>query len=178
MSPNADAMVGYSPTRHQSAETAHPLRGGVAKPRVSPQREDCRVTEQVRCPVTGMELRRYCDSGIYCSDGTTRPSSRAPRARVVHSRRDAVEGGGGAKRKRWDCSAGEWGAATAAPFLAHGRGPQIRRRHHRRARAVLSRSQQPARHKVARSPGARSAGMRLHDARGVSLSIPEVFGSS
>src|SRR5262245_14773961 len=57
-------MVGCSPTRHQSAETAHPLRGGVAKPRVSPQWEDCRVTEQVRCPVTGMEWRRIAINGI------------------------------------------------------------------------------------------------------------------
>jgi hypothetical protein len=31
---------------------AHPLRGGVAKPRIFPQRGDCRVTEQDGCPVT------------------------------------------------------------------------------------------------------------------------------
>jgi hypothetical protein len=32
-------------------ETAHPPRGGVAKPRVFRQAGDCRVTEQVCCPV-------------------------------------------------------------------------------------------------------------------------------
>ena len=42
-------MLGLTPD-----EMAHPLRGGVAKPRIFPQREDCRVTEQVRCRVTGI----------------------------------------------------------------------------------------------------------------------------
>ena len=41
---------------------AHPLRGGVAKPRIFPQREDCRVTEQSRCPVTGIGA---CDIGLF-----------------------------------------------------------------------------------------------------------------
>jgi hypothetical protein len=45
-------------------EMAHPLRGGVAKPRIFPQWGDCRVTEQVDCPVTGPGA-----CGIASSDG-------------------------------------------------------------------------------------------------------------
>jgi hypothetical protein len=49
-----------APDQTSSAEMAHPLRGGVAKPRIFPQWGDCRVTEQVRCPVTGIGT---CDVG-------------------------------------------------------------------------------------------------------------------
>jgi hypothetical protein len=108
-----------APVQASSAETAHPLRGGVAKPRVSPQWEDCRVTEQVRCPVTGRGALRQCwIPRSYCGDGILRPRPGGPQACVcVRRRRDPVEGGGGVKRTRWKCSAGEWGAATAAPFF-------------------------------------------------------------
>jgi hypothetical protein len=52
------------PEHRSSAETAHPLRGGVAKPRVFPQREDCRVTEQspVQEPARSLRVDGYQES--------------------------------------------------------------------------------------------------------------------
>jgi hypothetical protein len=91
-----------APVQASSAETAHPLRGGVAKPRVSPQWEDCRVTEQVRCPVTGRGALRHCwIPRIYCGDGFLRPRPGGSQARLcMRRRRGLIEGGGGVRRTR------------------------------------------------------------------------------
>ena len=52
-----------------------------------------------------------------CSDGHSRPHRREPPYALVRRRWDQIEGGGGNTRTRLECSAGEWGAALAAPLF-------------------------------------------------------------
>ena len=52
-----------------------------------------------------------------CSDGHSRPHRREPPYARLRRRCDWIEGGGGNKRTRLGCSAGEWGAALAAPLF-------------------------------------------------------------
>ena len=62
-------------------------------------------------------LRRWFNRWNSRGDGFLRPQVCVPPTGVLRRRRDRVEGGGGTRRARLECSAGEWGAATAAPFF-------------------------------------------------------------
>ena len=88
---------------------AHPLRGGVAKPRVSPQWEDCRVTESA-----SLSRNRYQEacgiaqiSGILamtdpCGHGHCRGQATLCAAIAV-----MTKGGESLEQEDWDDSAGE-----------------------------------------------------------------------
>jgi len=110
-----------------------------------------------------------------CSDGWLGPHRRGPPHGFLRRYRSQIEGGGGSKRTRFECSAGEWGAALAAPFFIPDAREALRLRDNRNGNPALRGHRSAGRCANSRHPCPDAPHRQLLDARAMPLPVQEVL---